>query len=93
VGVAARRGYIPQLVEDKGGDAQITAAERRLAQLAAAARACWALALTRHADPVARSEAAKFMMVERGCPKDLGTGRRLRTVDLTTHMKTRPETT
>lgn len=83
--------YIPQLVEDRGGDDAITAAERRLAELAAAARVCWALALTRHEDQTARAEAAKFMMVERGCLKNLGTSRRPKAVDLAQYVSARRE--
>ncbi|HVO09997.1 MAG TPA: hypothetical protein VMX54_04520 [Vicinamibacteria bacterium] len=81
--------YIPQLVADKGGEQEITAAERRLAELAAAARVCWALALTRHTDATARIEAAKFMQVERGCLKDLGTVRRPKALDLSGYVEGR----
>lgn len=39
-------------------------------------------------DQNARTEAARFSSIERGCLKDLGTNHRLRALDLTTFVKT-----
>lgn len=71
--------YIPEIVADKGGEAGVTAAESRLAELAAAARVCWLLAL---ASPAAgaRAEAPRFMAIERQSLQALGLERRARPV-------------
>jgi hypothetical protein len=65
-------GYMDALITDKGGETEITAGEMRLAELATAARVCWLLALAHQRD----LECSRFMAVERGCLRDLGTERR-----------------
>jgi hypothetical protein len=71
--------YIPPLEADKGGPEEITAGERRLLELAAAARVCWLLAV---AAPIqgSRAEAARFMNVERQSLEAIGLERRAKSL-------------
>jgi len=68
-------GYGDDLISDKGGENGITAAERRLVELATAARVAWLLAMASPGEG-ARGEAAKFMGVELRCLQALGLERR-----------------
>ena len=70
-------GYGHDLISDKGGEEGITAGERRLVELAVAARVCWLLAIASSTEG-SRAEAAKFMNVERQCLQALRTERRAR---------------
>jgi hypothetical protein len=66
------RDYVPALVADKGGDDAVSYAQLKVMELAAVARACWALALA-----AGNLEAvARFVGVERNCLADLGLERR-----------------
>lgn len=65
------RDYVPELVEAKGGPAQVSPAAERTMELAAVARVCWALAL------VGRDLAAvgRFLHAERGALLAIGLDR------------------
>ena len=39
------RDYVPELIEDKGGEDEVSFAQRKVMELAAVARVCWALAM------------------------------------------------
>jgi hypothetical protein len=68
--------YVPSLISDLGGEANVSFAQRKVAELAAVARACWALAMAAgNLDAVAR-----FVSVERSCLADLGLERRAKPV-------------
>jgi hypothetical protein len=71
------RDYVPQLVEDRGGDAEVSFAQRKVMELAAVARVCWALAMVKgNLEAVAR-----FISAERAALSDLGLERRAREVE------------
>jgi hypothetical protein len=66
------RDYVDDLVADKGGDANVSAAERHVMELAAVSRVCWALALTaKNMEAVAR-----FVAQERAALDSIGLERR-----------------
>lgn len=68
--------YVPALVADKGGDVAVSFAERKVMELAAVARVCWALAMAAgNLDAVAR-----FIGAERQALADLGLERRAKPV-------------
>lgn len=63
------------LISDKGGEAGITAGERRLVELATAARVAWLLAMASPGEG-AREEAPRFMATELRALQALGLERR-----------------
>lgn len=70
------RDYVPSLIADKGGEENVSFAQLKVMELAAVARACWALAMAAgDLDAVAR-----FVGVERSCLADLGLERRAKSV-------------
>jgi hypothetical protein len=75
--LALVRDYVPSLVADKGDADNVSFAEMKVAELAAVARVCWALAMTRgDLDAVGR-----FINIERQALTDLGLERRQRPVN------------
>jgi len=86
--LALVRDYVPELVADKGGDANVSFAERKVMELAAVARVCWVLAMTGgNLDAVAR-----FVGAERQALADLGLARRAKPVPtLAAYLRQRAE--
>jgi hypothetical protein len=68
--------YVPQLVADKGGPESVSFAQRKVMELAAVCRACWALAMA-HGD---LRSVARFVNLESKCLADLGLERRAKPV-------------
>lgn len=69
--------YVPELVADKGGESNVSFAEKKVMEVAAAARLCWMLALSYQAF----SDAARFHLIEVKCLGDLGLKRRAKEID------------
>lgn len=74
--------YVPQLLTDKGGEGAVSFAERKVMELAAVARVCWALAMAAgNLDVVSR-----FVGAERQALTDLGLQRRAKPVPTATEI-------
>ncbi len=69
--------YVPSLVADKGGEANVTFAERKVMENAAVARVCWALAMNKGD----LRNVARFLAIEGKCLASLGLERRAKPVD------------
>ena len=70
--------YVPSLIADKGGeDGDISFAEHKVMEVAAAARLCWLLALSYQS----YTDAARFQVIEVKCLNDLGLKRRAREIN------------
>lgn len=71
------KDYVPELIADKGGESNVSFAETKVMEVAAAARLCWLLCKSKeYLDGVAR-----FQMIEVKCLSDLGLKRRARIID------------
>lgn len=69
--------YVPNLIADKGGESNVSFAEQKVMEVAAAARLCWQLALSYQAF----SDAARFQVIEVKCLGDLGLKRRAKEIN------------
>ena len=69
--------YVPNLIVDKGGEGNVSFAEQKVMEVAAAARLCWQLALSYQAF----SDAARFQVIEVKCLGDLGLKRRAKEIN------------
>jgi hypothetical protein len=74
------RDYEDQLIADLGGEEMVTAGQRRMMEIARAARTCWLLALSKGKDGELSKDAARFMAIEQKGLVALGLERRARPV-------------